>query len=162
MPSPPPAHAVRVLGGLGGAVASTCLRCFIGSLASDCFAVAAFSRARLAPVLLARSWCRRELPRQLGGFSVLCRCHLRLGANVDFLRKTGIFLSFISSRFLRERAQISQKFFLDFSEITHFFSFAWILDRVRLAGGPSSASTGAEPEGPAPGVVRGGATGDGR
>ena len=37
-----------------------------------------------------------------------------------------------------------------------------VLDRVRLAGGPSSASTGAEPEGPAPGVVRGGAAGDGR
>ena len=33
--------------------------------------------------------------------------------------------------------------------------FVRVLDRVRLAGGPSSASTGAEPEGPAPGVVRG-------
>merc|ERR1712153_155598 len=74
LPSPPPARAVRVLG--AGALCAGASR-FGGSVASACFAVAAFSSRGAR----ARRWCSlcwRKSLRWLGGFGVLCRRRLQL------------------------------------------------------------------------------------
>merc|ERR1712008_356449 len=74
LPSPPSARAVRVLG--AGALCAGASR-FGGSVASACFAVAAFSSRGAR----ARRWCSqcwRKALRRLNGFGVLCRRRLQL------------------------------------------------------------------------------------
>merc|ERR1712153_52544 len=74
LPSPPSARAVRVLG--AGALSASVSR-FGGSVASACFAAAAFSSRGAR----ARRWCSqcwRKSLRRLGGFGVLCRRRFQL------------------------------------------------------------------------------------
>ena len=74
LPSPPSACAVRVLD--AGALCAGVSR-FGGSVASACFAVAAFSSRGAR----ARRWCSlcwRKSLRRLDGFGVLCRRRLQL------------------------------------------------------------------------------------
>ena len=74
LPSPPSARAVRVLN--AGALCAGVSR-LGGSVASACFAVAAFSSRGAR----ARRWCSlcwRKSLRRLGGFGVLCRRRLQL------------------------------------------------------------------------------------
>merc|ERR1712153_266647 len=74
LPSPPSARAVRVLD--AGALCAGVSR-LGGSVASACFAVAAFSSRGAR----ARRWCSlcwRKPPRRLGGFGMFCRRRLQL------------------------------------------------------------------------------------